>query len=363
MNGFISHYSRLGYRLLPLTPGEKKPHPRLVPHGLKEASQDPATLEAWWRSCPEAGVGLLAPEEVLVLDFDDPEAWERLKEEHPTLLEAPRQKTPKGGRHVFLRLPEGVRLSASVRAIPGVDLRGMGRAYVVAAPTRLKDGRGYAWEVPLVPPEELPPVPQALLLKILPPPPPPRPAWIPGGGVSPKRLRALLEAYADRVVATPPGQRHNTLIRYAVAAGGLIPHGLDPREAEEALVGAALEAGLPEKEARAAVAWGLEVGAKSPLDLGVSDAGGPLLKNPFLPFRTAKTFWSGGAPKTPKSPGHLGAPAPFRSRGVLLNPVPSSSQKPDLGVLEQESEGTGKGKGEKRPPRLHFPKPRLGGRR
>jgi hypothetical protein len=70
------------------------------------------------------------------------------------------------------------------------------------------------------------------------------------------------------VARAPEGTRHNTLIRYAVATGGLIPHGLDPREAEEALVGAALEAGLPEREAREAARWGLEAGAKSPLDLG-----------------------------------------------------------------------------------------------
>jgi DNA mismatch repair protein MutS2 len=65
--------------------------------------------------------------------------------------------------------------------------------------------------------------------------------------VSPKRLQALLEAYAAQVARTPEGQRHNTLIRYAVAAGGLLPHGLDPREAEEALVAAAMKAGLPER--------------------------------------------------------------------------------------------------------------------
>ncbi|WP_172958327.1 bifunctional DNA primase/polymerase, partial [Thermus scotoductus] len=174
---------------------------------------------------------------------------------------------PKGGVHLFLRLPEGVKLSASVRVLEGVDLRGMGRAYVVAAPTRLKDGRTYAWEAPLVGPEELPPVPRDLLLKLLPPPPPPREVWTPVEGASPKRLRALLEAYCHRVAATPPGQRHLTLIRYAVAAGGLLPHGLDPREAEEALVAAAMSAGLPEPEARAAARWGLEVGASRPLVL------------------------------------------------------------------------------------------------
>lgn len=261
-------YAAMGYRVLPLAPGEKRPHGGLVPRGLKEASRDPATLEAWWRACPECGVGILAPEGVLVLDVDQGEAWEALRRDFPELEAAPRQRTPKEGRHVFLRLPEGVKLSASVRALEGVDLRGMGRAYVVAAPTRLKDGRGYEWEVPLVRPEGLPPVPRGLLLKLLPPPPPPpRSVWTPEGGTSPKRLQALLQAYAAQVARTPEGQRHNTLIRYAVAAGGLLPHGLDPREAEEALVAAAMSAGLPEAEARAAARWGLEVGASRPLAL------------------------------------------------------------------------------------------------
>jgi hypothetical protein len=238
-----------------------------VPNGLKEATRDVATLEAWWRSCPRCGVGILAPESVLVLDFDDPTAWERLKGEYPTLGDAPRQRTPKGGYHVFLRLPQGVRLSATVRKLAGVDLRGMGKAYVVASPTRLADGRGYTWEVPLVRPEDLPQIPEDLLLRLLPP-PPPSPREVVVGSSSPRRLRALLESYAAAVAGAPEGTRHNTLIRYAVATGGLIPHGLDPREAEEVLVGAALEAGLPEREAREAARWGLEAGAKSPLDLG-----------------------------------------------------------------------------------------------
>jgi Bifunctional DNA primase/polymerase, N-terminal. len=120
-------YAGLGYAVFPLAPGEKRPHGRLVPHGLKEASREEATITTWWRSCPECGVGILAPEEVLVLDFDDPTAWERLKEEYPTPLgDAPRQRTPKGGYHAFLRLPQGVRLSATVRKLAGVDLRADG---------------------------------------------------------------------------------------------------------------------------------------------------------------------------------------------------------------------------------------------
>jgi hypothetical protein len=161
-----------------------------------------------------------------------------------------------------------VRLSATTRALEGVDLRGMGRAYVVAAPTRLADGRAYVWELPLVRPARLPLIPEGLLLKLLPPPPSPLGRWwwrrgppLGGSGPSSRPTRRPWPA-------APEGTRHNTLIRYAVATGGLIPHGLDPREAEEVLVGAAMQAGLPEREAREAARWGLEAGAKSPLDLG-----------------------------------------------------------------------------------------------
>jgi len=264
---FARAYSYMGYAVLPLAPGEKRPHSGLVPHGLKEASLEVATLEAWWRSCPRCGVGLLAPESVLVLDFDDPKAWEVLRWGFSVIEAAPRQRTPKGGYHLFLRLPQGVRLSATVRKLAGVDLRGMGRAYVVAAPTQLADGRTYTWEVPLVKPEDLPQIPEDLLLRLLPPPPAPREV-VEVVGSSPRRLRALLEAYAEAVASAPEGTRHNTLVRYAVATGGLIPHGLSPEEAEEVLVAAALEAGLPEREAREVARWGLEAGVKSPLDLG-----------------------------------------------------------------------------------------------
>ena len=258
-------YAGLGYAVFPLTPGEKRPHGRLVPHGLKEASREEATITTWWQSCPGCGVGILAPEEVLVLDFDDPTAWEKLKGEYPALGDAPRQRTPKEGYHVFLRLPQGVRLSATVRKLAGVDLRGMGKAYVVASPTRLADGRGYTWEVPLVKPEDLPQIPEDLLLRLLTPPPAPREVVV--GSSSPRRLRALLESYAAAVAGAPEGTRHNTLIRYAVAAGGLIPHGLSLEEAEEVLVAAAMRAGLPEREAREAARWGLRVGGGRPLIL------------------------------------------------------------------------------------------------
>jgi predicted aconitase with swiveling domain len=77
------------------------------------------------------------------------------------------------------------------------------------------------------------------------------------------------------VAGAREGTRHNTLIRYAVAAGGLIPHGLSPEEAEEVLVAAAMQAGLPEREARDAARWGLKVGEGRPLALEDSRPSGP----------------------------------------------------------------------------------------
>ena len=259
-------YLTLGYAVLPLAPGEKRPDPRLAPHGLKDASREPAQVRHWWTAEPRAGLGILPPAEVLVLDVDAPEQVALILERFK-LWKAPRQRTPRGGAHLFLRLPAGVGLTATTKALPGVDLRGLGRAYLVAAPTALPSGR-YSWEIPLAPPEALPEAPADLLDLLLPPPPPPRPTTWTGGQASPRRLQALLEAYAQAVAATPEGGRHNALIRYSRAAGGLLAHGLDRAEALEVLVEAALRAGLPEREARPAAEWGLKAGEAAPLDLG-----------------------------------------------------------------------------------------------
>ncbi|MER3481667.1 MAG: hypothetical protein C4327_14695 [Meiothermus sp.] len=173
-NDILAHYLALGYRLLPLEANGKKPLAGLVPQGLKQASDTPATLERWVKAAPGCNWGLLPPAEVLVLDIDDPARWSELLEPHPELAEAPRQRTPRGGYHVFLRLPDGVngKLSASTRKLPGVDVRGLARAYLAAAPSTV-DGKPYEWERPLVPPHQLPEVPSALLQRLLPAPPPP----------------------------------------------------------------------------------------------------------------------------------------------------------------------------------------------
>ena len=254
-------YIAMGYRVLPLVPWGKAPLADLVPEGLKNATLDPETARGWWREAPGANVGVLPPKGVLVLDIDEREALRWL----PLPRGAPFHATPSGGFHVFLRLPDGVDLPARARALPGVDLRGMGRAYVAAPPSRTPEGV-YRAILPLRPPEELPPVPEALLERLPKPAPAPPPAVL-GGAASPKRLAALLAWGADRVRRAPVGTRHDTLLRVARLMGGYLHLGLEEAQALHALVEAALEAGLPHEEALRTARWGLEAGKANPLPL------------------------------------------------------------------------------------------------
>ncbi|GIW32665.1 MAG: hypothetical protein KatS3mg071_2839 [Meiothermus sp.] len=271
---YALEYARLGYAVLPLLPGEKRPHGRLAPNGLKDATLDPEVLRTWWQAAPAAGVGILPPPGALVLDFDDPATWDGLRAEYPELGEAPRQRTPKGGVHVFLRLPESLvgSLSASARKLPGLDLRGMGKAYLACSPTQLPTG-AYSWEVPLQTPDELPLAPEGLLLRLLPPPPPPPPEYqavnfrgVKGDRLS-RRLEGLLHWACERVAAAPQGTRHNTLLNAARLMGGYVHLGLDPEKAIHALAAAGGQAGLPHPEAEATARDGLKYGLSAPLEL------------------------------------------------------------------------------------------------
>jgi hypothetical protein len=80
------------------------------------------------------------------------------------------------------------------------------------------------------------------------------------------RAEKLLQAHHDTVAASGPGTRHGTLVKAARALGGYIASGTFERlEVEDVLKAAASVCGLPEREAAAVIAWGLEKGADDPL--------------------------------------------------------------------------------------------------
>lgn len=317
-------YIQLGYKILPLTPREKRPHPRLAPNGFKNATLDPKQITAWWRACPRCGIGLALPAGTVALDFDGgQEALDAFLKEFPELRRAPLQRSARRGYHLVLRVPPGVSLPGRVERWGGVDLKQGAKGYLVVAPSEVGGGR-YEWITPLPALEALPEAPPKLLDLLTPPPPPPQEVGLGASrpSASPGRLRALLDYHAAKIASTPEGSRHLELLRRALVVGGLLGAGLSREEAERVLLDAALRSGLPMAEAKGVLAWGLSRGEARPLPL--EEPGG---------------FWN--------TPG-------FWNRGVYQNFSPSLSQKPGFGTREVKSEG------ERGKPTLSF-RPRLGG--
>jgi hypothetical protein len=217
-------YARLGYPVFPVAFRGKRPEGRLVPQGLKEATLDKEKIILWWGREP-LSIGIVPPEEVLVLDIDEPGVDVDLERRYPLLRLAPKSRSGKGGSHLYLRVGrEGEvlsKLKPRVKALPGVDLRGLGRSYLVAPPSLHPSGKPYVWERPLVPPAHLPVLDGALLREILralePPPPPPLPerkAYDPPGDGNPdKRIEGILREVFERVAALPAGMRHQEALR------------------------------------------------------------------------------------------------------------------------------------------------------
>ena len=136
-------YAEAGWHVHPLRPKAKQP---LTPHGVKDATDNPALVEEWWRRWPTANIGLAIPPHCLVVDIDSPEAWGTLQAEDLTLPSTASASTGRG-RHLWYTLakPSGAN---RVGLFPGLDIRAHG-GYVVAPPSVHPTGTVYTWEVDL----------------------------------------------------------------------------------------------------------------------------------------------------------------------------------------------------------------------
>jgi putative DNA primase/helicase len=258
-------YAQLGYGVFAVLPNAKAPATR---NGLRDATTDAAQIAGW-----PAGhnVGLLPDARTLVLDADSAAEVVRLETEYPELQTAPRCDTPSGGAHIYTRLPDGVAPPKTTVKVKGraLDLRGLGKAYVVAPPSTLPTGC-YTWARPLVSPSELPETPAGLLELLTPPKAAPKPSpeepHAPTGDRARSRYAlAALQAEHDRVAAAGSGARNAALNRAAFSLGQLVGSGaLDRAEVEDALRAAAQVCGLDPRETEATLKSGLEAGILEP---------------------------------------------------------------------------------------------------
>ncbi|MCQ8190635.1 bifunctional DNA primase/polymerase [Streptomyces rugosispiralis] len=155
--------------------------------------------------------------------------------------------TPSGGRHLWLCGPPGLAVPNSAgRLAPGIDIRGLG-GYLVGPGSYASHG-GYRL-APGSPAWAPAPVPTALLRLLAPPRPAPPRSYRPGP-LFPEPHPAALEGLVRFVRASREGQRNDRLFWAACRA---YETGAGP-ELAPALIEAALDTGLPAREARATVA-------------------------------------------------------------------------------------------------------------
>ena len=141
----------------------------LVPRGLYAATTDPDTIGGWWKRWPDAlpAVPAGTPTRSLLLDVDTHggingnDSLYDLQERFGNLPDTYEVLTPSGGRHLWFRIPEEVRIRNSAGELGiGLDVRGDG-GYGIAEGAL--NGGAYEMEASSLPWEERAMAPDWLL--------------------------------------------------------------------------------------------------------------------------------------------------------------------------------------------------------
>src|SRR5690606_16616857 len=289
-----------GWPVFPCHPNDKRP---LVGEssegagdaGLYRATCDQAQIREWWKRWPDAMIGVPtgAPIRAWVIDVDPKGGVtvdQVLEQIEQTVGErippAPMVRTPRGGLHIYLALPDGLELGNRAGVIPHVDVRGTG-GYVIVPPSirrgakARKDGcEGIAYEWLAEPSEVPPPLPSEAFIQFATSrhadtpsqeAPPARPAPVADDRVR-KYALAALDTEIQNVATAGRGGRNDALNRAAFALGQLIGAGaLSESVVTAALEDAAAICGLIRddglRSVRATIRSGLRDGMAAPRDL------------------------------------------------------------------------------------------------
>lgn len=148
--------ARRGLAVFPLIPGSKRP---LHKGGHNAATTEAWEIEVWWAQEPNANIGIYpdaCDPALIVIDVEGPDGHDITGLDKAARLNADGAlpltlsvTTPSGGRHLYYQAPERGAYASGTRIAPGIDVRAHG-GYVVAAGSRLADGREYGWE-PIAP--------------------------------------------------------------------------------------------------------------------------------------------------------------------------------------------------------------------
>lgn len=140
-------YEKLGWSVVPIPYGEKRPYIKWKPYQFKRATSD--IIRFWWEKWPDANIGIITGRisSLVVLDFDSLDALSHFNAAVYELPETIRQKTGRedGGMHFLFKYPEGVsELKSKAGILPNFDLRA-DSGLIVVAPSIHKSGKRYQW--------------------------------------------------------------------------------------------------------------------------------------------------------------------------------------------------------------------------
>jgi hypothetical protein len=132
------------------SPG-KHPIGSLVPHGLSDATADPAIYRQWFQQKPQASVGVVMGPGYITVDLDGPKAVDKIKAEGVEMPHTAISKTGRaeGGWHYIYTTPVPISPTADLFGDGSkVDLRGPG-SYIIVAPSLHYTGSRYEQITPI----------------------------------------------------------------------------------------------------------------------------------------------------------------------------------------------------------------------
>lgn len=244
-------YARNGWPVFPCQ--GKRP---ITQDGFKGATIDQEAISRTWAGNPGANIGWPLRASWFALDVDPRHGGDKslrdLERQHGPLPNTLRAITGSGGEHWIFRVPDGVEIRQLAGFREGLDTRVGGRGYLLVAPSvHPETGKGYRWMTSIDPVD-----PPAWLVEIVKAPSvPPRAPYKPPTATREMDRRrryalAALRGCADEVREAGKGQRNDTLNR-AWFRMAQLRDAVSRDEAQVALLEAALQVGLPEKEALA----------------------------------------------------------------------------------------------------------------
>jgi uncharacterized protein YjiS (DUF1127 family) len=117
-------------------------------HGVNDATLDKQVIRNWWRTYPEANIGIATGKPLLVLDVASGHQAMGSLVKLANIFGRPPEtlavKTGSGGRHYYLETEQDLAGAVNFAGFEGIDVRARGD-YVIAPPSMHISGQSYSF--------------------------------------------------------------------------------------------------------------------------------------------------------------------------------------------------------------------------